>query len=151
MAPVLNRPDATALIYGNAAHPELFGKVFFSQIPSGGVIVTAEVLGLPQGKEFLGMHIHEVGDCTLPFDKTGNHYNPTEKQHPFHAGDLPPLLNNDGYAYISFYDGRFAIKDVIGKSIIIHSKRDDFKTQPSGDSGEKIGCGVIHGGINSIQ
>lgn len=144
MALELNRPDATALIHGNAAHPELFGKVFFTQTPSGGVIVTAEVLGLPQETGFLGMHIHQVGDCTLPFDKTGNHYNPNNTMHPMHAGDLPPLLNNNGYAYISFYDERFTVKDVLGKSIIIHSMRDDFTTQPSGDSGVKIGCGVIH-------
>lgn len=144
MALAMNRPDAEASINGNAVHPELFGKVYFTQTPSGGVIVTAEVLGLPQGTGFLGMHIHEVGDCTIPFDKTGNHYNPMAKHHPLHAGDLPPLLNNNGYAYSSFYDERFTIKDVIGKSIIIHSQRDDFKTQPSGDSGEKIGCGVIY-------
>lgn len=138
------RTDATALIHGNAAHPELFGKVFFTQMPTGGVLITAEVIGLPQGTGFLGMHIHEVGDCTRPFDKTGSHYNPTGREHPMHAGDLPPLLNNNGYAFLSFYDGRFSVKDVLGRSIIIHSMRDDFTSQPSGDSGEKIGCGVIH-------
>lgn len=143
MALELNRLDATAMIHGDAAHPELFGKVFFSQVPMGGVIITAEIIGLPQETGFLGMHIHEFGDCTLPFDKTGSHYNPGKEVHPMHAGDLPSLLNNNGYAYLSFYDQRFAVKDVVGKSIIIHSKRDDFTSQPSGDSGEKIGCGVI--------
>ena len=60
-----------------------------------------------------------------------------------HTGDLPPLLNNNGYAYLSFYDNRFRLKEILGKSIIIHSRRDDFTSQPAGDSGEKIGCGVI--------
>ena len=54
-----------------------------------------------------------------------------------------PLLGNQGYAWTSFYDKRFAIDDIIGKSVVIHSRRDDFTTQPAGDSGEKIGCGVI--------
>jgi len=60
-----------------------------------------------------------------------------------HAGDLVPLLNNNGYAYLTFYDNRFSINDINGKSIVIHSMRDDFTNQPAGDSGEKIGCGVI--------
>ncbi len=137
------KQDAVAIVYGNSEYPELFGKVFFRETLSGGVIVTAEILYLPKMNGFLGMHIHEIGDCTQPFDRTGNHYNPAGTEHPMHAGDLPPLLNNNGYAYLSFYDERFTIKDIIGRSVIIHSKRDDFTSQPSGDAGEKIGCGVI--------
>lgn len=140
----LNSPDATALLHGNAAHPELFGKAFFTQVPNAGVMITVEVIGLPKENEFLGMHIHEFGNCDLPFDKTGNHYNPGNAEHPMHAGDLPPLLNNDGYAYLSFYTDRFKLEDVLGRSLIIHGMRDDFTTQPSGGSGEKIACGVIH-------
>ena len=89
------------------------------------------------------MHIHENGDCTSPFDKTGNHYNPENTSHPNHSGDLPPLLSNKGYAWIAFWDNRFTISEIKGKSIVIHSMSDDFRSQPSGDSGEKIGCGVI--------
>jgi len=135
--------EANAVIRGNTEYPELFGNAIFKQAPMGGVIVTVEVIGLPKRDEFLGMHIHEMGDCTRPFDKTGMHYNPNEIMHPMHVGDLPPLLNNNGYAYMSFYDKRFQIKEVIGKSIVIHSKSDDFRSQPAGDSGEKIGCGTI--------
>ena len=71
----------------NAGYEELYGKVFFRHVPTGGVMITAEVVGLPDRNEFLGMHIHEVGDCTLPFDKTGSHYNPDNAAHPMHAGD----------------------------------------------------------------
>lgn len=131
-------------ILGNTGYPELFGKALFTQMPAGGVAVTVEVIGLPRESGFLGMHIHEVGDCTRSFNKTGNHYNTTEAAHPMHAGDLPPLLNNNGYAYLSFYDNRFQLKEILGKSIVIHSMRDDFTSQPAGDSGEKIGCGVIN-------
>ena len=57
--------------------------------------------------------------------------------------DMLPLMGNQGYAWLSFYDKRFTIPEIIGKSVIIHEKRDDFASQPSGDAGEKIGCGVI--------
>lgn len=137
-------PAAMALIHGNAKNPELFGKAFFSKTPSGGIMVSVEVYGLPAEEVFLGMHIHEFGECTLPFDKTGSHYNPSASEHPMHAGDMPPLLNNGGYAYMTFYTERFELEEILGKSLIIHGRRDDFTTQPSGDAGEKIGCGVIH-------
>ena len=90
------------------------------------------------------MHIHEFGNCTPPFDKTGNHYNPGGSMHPYHAGDMLPLLGNNGYAWLTFYDERIRIKDIVGKSVVIHGMRDDFTSQPAGDSGEKIGCGVIY-------
>ena len=137
-------PDAVALLYGNATHPELFGRGSFFQTPMGGLLVNVEVYGLPENAGFLGLHLHEVGDCTLPFDKTGAHYNPGNMPHPQHAGDMPPLLNNRGYAFLAFYTDRLKLRDVFGKSMIIHSQRDDFTSQPSGDAGEKIACGVIH-------
>ena len=143
MALERNKESAEARIIGNMGYPELFGKATFIQMPTGGMVITVEVIGLPRESGFLGLHIHEVGDCTKPFDKTGSHYNPTGAAHPMHAGDLPPLLNNDGYAYLSFYDNRLQVADIIGKSIIIHSMRDDFTSQPSGDAGQKIGYGVI--------
>ena len=77
------------------------------------------------------------------FPNTGNHYNPGNVPHPEHAGDLLPLLSNNGYAWMSFYTGRIDIEDIIGRSVVIHSMRDDFTTQPSGNSGDKIACGVI--------
>ena len=102
-----------------------------------------EVFQLPDNSGFFGMHIHESGDCTPPFDNTGLHYNPTNQNHPGHAGDLPPLLASNGYAWTAFYDGRLTIPDIIGRSLVIHGMRDDFTTQPAGGSGKKIACGVI--------
>ncbi|MDO5409506.1 MAG: superoxide dismutase family protein [Lachnospiraceae bacterium] len=95
---------------------------------------------------FYGMHIHQIGDCTLPFDQTGEHYNPNSLPHPKHAGDLPPLLGNEGYAFSIFYTESLTLSQIIGRSIIIHQNPDDFTTQPAGSSGEKIGCGVIQWG-----
>ncbi|MBT9777985.1 superoxide dismutase family protein, partial [Clostridium sp. MCC353] len=77
------------------------------------------------------------------FAHTGEHYNPTNQPHPDHAGDLPPLLGNQGYAWTSFYDKRFTVDQIMGRAVIIHQKADDFTSQPSGNSGEKIACGVI--------
>lgn len=138
-------PAAMAWISGNEGYPELGGRAEFYRTPLGGIIISVEVFGLPDkgGSEFYGMHIHEFGNCSKPFDKTGNHYNPLNVPHPEHPGDLPPLLSNNGYAWMAFYDNRFNINEIIGKSIVIHGMRDDFNTQPSGDSGMKIGCGAI--------
>lgn len=140
-------PAAIANIRGNLGSP-IRGLVTFYNSFMGGILVQVEVFHLPDNNRpdssgFFGMHIHEIGDCTPPFDKTGAHYNPTKQDHPFHAGDLPPLLSGQGYAWMSFFDSRFSISEIIGKSIIIHEERDDFTTQPSGESGSKIACGVI--------
>lgn len=140
-----NRPQAMAWVTGDFGSP-LSGLVKFYETPYLGVLVEAEVFNLPTPpaySSFFGMHIHEKGDCSNHFMNTGNHYNPGEMPHPQHAGDLIPLLGNDGYAWMSFYTKRFTIKDILGRSVIIHSLPDDFTSQPSGNSGSKIGCGVI--------
>ena len=108
----------------------------------------AEFFGLPNvdregSSDFYAMHIHQFGDCSDNFANTGEHYNPTSMPHPDHAGDMPPVLANQGYAWLSFYDKRFTVDDILNRSVIIHSRADDFTTQPSGNSGDKIGCGVI--------
>ena len=63
--------------------------------------------------------------------------------HPQHSGDLIPLMGNQGYAWTAFYDKRITIPEIIGRSVVIHAMPDDFMTQPSGNSGMKIGCGII--------
>lgn len=136
-------PDAAAVIRGAGNYPELIGRVGFFQTPMGGLLVNTEVYGLPQEETFLGFHLHENGDCSQSFEKTGMHYNPKNVPHPQHAGDMPPLLNSNGYAFTAFYTDRLQLSDVLGRSVIIHSQRDDFTSQPSGDSGEKIACGVV--------
>ena len=141
------RPAALANIQGDTVSP-VRGFAAFYNISSGGTLIQVEVFQLPDQKKpassgFFGMHIHDNGNCTPPFDQTGMHYNPTAQEHPFHSGDLPPLLSSHGYAWMVFYDGRFGVSDIIGKSLIIHENRDDFTSQPAGDSGRKIACGVI--------
>ena len=143
-----NRPDAMAWVTGNAANPQISGLVKFYQTSTGGVLIEAEVFGLPNvqtpdSSDFYALHIHEFGSCRDNFESAGGHYNPENVPHPDHAGDLPPLLSNQGYAWSSFYDKCFTIEDIIGKSVIIHSETDDFKSQPAGNSGVRIACGEI--------
>lgn len=141
-------PAATAKITGSEKYSAVNGRADFYDA-YGGTIVVLNVQRIPKELEngFLGFHIHQGGACTGnetdPFADAGMHYNPEDKPHPEHAGDLPPLLANKGTAWMAVYTGRFYPEDVIGKTVIIHSKPDDFRTQPSGDSGEKIACGEI--------
>lgn len=143
-----DRPTAAAWVRGGSDYPNISGLVKFYQTTYGGILVEAEVFNLPNIDEksssnFYAMHIHESGDCRNNFANVGGHYNPGNTLHPNHAGDMPPLLGNQGYAYSVFYDKRFTIADIIGRSVIIHANPDDFITQPSGNSGEKIACGEI--------
>lgn len=141
-------PDAYARIRGGKTYPELEGIAnFYKTSWHTGIIVEIILENLPnitsKSPSFLGMHIHENGDCSDDFANTGMHYNPNNSQHPYHLGDLPSLLNSNGYGYQVFYDSYLSLDDIIGRSIIIHNNRDDFTSQPSGDSGSKIACGVI--------
>lgn len=149
-----SKPMAKARIRGDEAHKDLHGTVSFYELPNG-VLVRAEIYGLPAGDgpcggKVFGFHIHEGDSCTGnaedPFADTGMHYNPHQCTHPAHAGDLPPLFGNGGYAFSAFLTDRFTVYDIIGRTVIIHSGPDDFTTQPSGNSGKKIACGVIRKG-----
>ena len=151
-------PEAAAQMEGAPEYPEIQGMVYLFEV-YGGTVVMAEIYGLPDHEEqnegkFFAFHIHEGNECAGnaqdAFADAGMHYNPKHTEHPDHAGDLPPLLSVNGAAWSAVYTGRFYPDDVIGKTVIIHSMPDDFHTQPSGDSGEKIACGVIRG-ISELQ
>ncbi len=144
-------PAAYAELSGNPGNSEITGIVRFYPV-NGGVLVNAEIYGLPTSAEscrsdIFGFHIHEGNSCTGtesdPYANTGGHYNPSDCPHPAHRGDMPPLFGNNGSAWMMYFTDRFTILDLIGKTIIIHSSPDDFTTQPSGNSGAKIACGTI--------
>ena len=134
------RPAAFARVKGAG----ISGEVYFYPQP-GGMLVTAEVEGLPTSQSgFFAFHIHEGGDCGGEgFADTRGHFNPGKTEHPRHAGDLPPLLSNDGKAFLAVQTDRFRPEDVIGRTVVIHESPDDFHTQPAGNAGKKIACGVI--------
>ena len=140
-----NKPDVVARIIGGEEAPQLSGCVRFYQ-ESGCVLIEARITGLPKGSEtgFFGFHIHQGRECSgIGFPGTEGHYNPTERMHPEHAGDLPPLLSCQGDAYLSVKTDRFSVNEIIGRTVVIHSDPDDFHTQPAGNAGKKIACGVI--------
>ena len=142
--------NAVAKIRGGNGYPDLRGITTFVQTGRG-VLVTVKVRNLPKNSPCDGgifaMHIHEgencAGDTVDRFSGAKPHYNPQECLHPYHAGDLPPLIGNDGVAFLSVLTNRFTISEIIDKVIVIHENKDDFTTQPSGNSGTNIGSGKI--------
>lgn len=147
---------AAAVIKGGPFAPLLEGKVLFREVP-GGTWICVSVWGLPQykagedGKQPIGphgFHIHEKGNCQVgdqkdPFKDAGGHWNPANQPHGNHAGDFPVLFSNKGMAKMCFFTDKFKVADIIGKAIIIHESPDDYRSQPAGNSGRRLGCGVI--------
>ena len=145
------RPHARARIVGSKSYPDIRGIVRFYQTAYG-VVVVAEVKGLPNPAGYcsapiFGFHIHEGTECTGnetdPFANVKTHYNPHACPHPYHAGDLPPLFGADGRALSIFLSNRFTVREILGRTVVIHSSPDDFSSQPAGNSGAKIACGEI--------
>lgn len=147
-------PESYAFVKGSAEYPDITGMVSFYPL-WGGTIVAVQISGLSKNESdpcypsIHGFHIHEGSSCRQgsnpkdAFPQTGGHYNPKNCLHPEHAGDMPPLLENDGFAFQIFYTDKFLPEEVVGRTVIIHSNADDFTTQPSGNSGIKIACGEI--------
>lgn len=145
------KPQAYAVITGNDRHPTVHGTVRFYQTPYG-VLVAAEFTGLPSttgecASPVFGLHIHSGSSCTgttaEPFADTRSRCDPNGCPHPYHAGDLPPLFGASGRAFAAFLTDRFSLQQIIGRTVIVHASPDDYTTQPSGNSGERIGCGQI--------
>ena len=145
------RPTAFAKIKGSDAYPEIIGTARFYSLREG-VLVSVMIRGLPQNANacqspIYAVHIHSGNSCsgnqTDPFANALTHYNPKNCAHPYHAGDMPPIFDAGGVGFSEFLTNRFTLDEIIGKTIVIHSSPDDFTTQPSGNSGTKIACGVI--------
>ncbi len=131
------------------------GTIEFTQQTSV-VEARATIAGLPPNSVH-GFHVHEKGDCSAPDGTSaGGHFEPHGKPHgpqdaPHHAGDLPSLKSDaDGRATVEFRMENATVTagdaSVVGKAVIVHAKPGDFKTQPSGDSGARVACGVIEAG-----
>jgi Cu-Zn family superoxide dismutase len=124
------------------------GAVQAEQRP-GGTYLRIAVQGLTPGEH--GLHLHGVGRCDAPdFKSAGPHWNPAGKRHGHlnplgaHAGDLPNLtVSSNGHGAINFLVPGGALADADGISLVIHAKPDDYRTDPSGNSGDRIACAVI--------
>lgn len=148
-------PHAVAAVSGSEKYPDIRGEVAFFQTCDG-VLVRALFGGLPSPKgacnsPVFAFHIHAGGSCTGtdtdPFADVNGHYNPHGCPHPYHAGDLPPLFGAGGKAFSVCLTNRFTLSEIIGKTVIVHASPDDFTTQPAGNAGTKIACGVIRKGM----
>jgi Cu-Zn family superoxide dismutase len=138
------------------------GSVTFTEVADG-VRVEAEITGLTPGKH--GFHVHEKGDCSAP-DATsaGEHFNPTGKPHAAadqverHDGDMGNIeADASGAARLNYVDHTISLvpgdRSVIGRAVLVHADPDDLTSQPSGNAGARVACGVINklaGSANSI-
>lgn len=140
------RPQAVASVHGSREYATISGFVNFYQMTNG-VLVAAHITGLPGTNEIFGFHIHNGTQCTGTagdvFANTLAHYNPSQAPHPYHAGDLPPLFGNHGFAFQTVFTDRFTVQEVLHKTVVVHFGPDDFTSQPAGNAGEKIACGQI--------
>lgn len=134
------------------------GEATLTDTPHG-VLLSAQLSGLPSGPHAL--HIHETGRCEGPdFESAGGHFNPTGRKHGFldpdgaHAGDLPNIhVGQDGTVTIEHLVPATTLRpgeegsllDDDGAAVVVHAGPDDYEAEPAGDSGSRIGCGVIGG------
>ena len=123
--------------------------------PPGGVLIELEVSGLPAG-QWVAFHVHETGSCdhSTGHNSAGGHFNPGGHEHGYlaatgpHAGDMPnQFVSAEGALKAQVYlpGVTLAAGDtgITGRALMIHAKADDYKTQPSGDAGKRLACGVI--------
>jgi Cu-Zn family superoxide dismutase len=131
----------------------LTGKATFEE-KGKEVVFKLDVEKAPPGVH--AVHIHETGDCSSPDGKSaGGHWNPGNTPHGqwghegHHLGDIGNMtVGADGKGTITLTTDKWTIgsggpNDIVGKAIIVHEKADDFKTQPTGNAGNRLGCGVI--------
>ena len=143
-----DEPSKAIAVLSSASGSKVTGTVTFTK-SGDGVKVVADIAGLTPGKH--GFHVHEFGDCSAA-DATsaGSHFNPSGDTHAGHdadkrhMGDLGNLeADSSGKARLDLTDKQMKLSAVIGKAVIVHEKADDLKTQPTGDAGGRVACGVI--------
>lgn len=153
MGPAPAKADVILAPTGAITPNPTSGHVTFTA-QSHGVRVTGEMRGLAPGSEH-GFHIHDKGDCSNNGDAAGGHFNPGGTPHGMfgsptsHAGELPSLVADA--SGVARFDielhavslGTGASNDAVGRALIVHRDRDDFTTQPSGNSGPRVACAVI--------
>jgi Cu-Zn family superoxide dismutase len=144
-------PQKLIAVLHPASGSGVTGIVTFTQTGDS-VVVEAEMKGLTPGKH--GFHIHEFGDCSAP-DATsaGGHFNPHKADHAApdaekrHAGDLGNIeADASGVAKYKYTDSQIKLSgpdSILGRGVIVHEKEDDLKTQPTGNAGARVACGVI--------
>jgi Cu-Zn family superoxide dismutase len=154
-APDAAQESATVTLQGAPEDTDFKGTITLT--PEGdGVRVVAHLEGVDQNGQH-GFHVHETGDCShgegdKHFTSAGGHFNPTGAEHacpptePRHAGDLGNIEVTNGTGHLETSTNLLSLtgtSSVVGKAIILHAKADDCKTQPTGDAGDRLACGVV--------
>ena len=155
-APTAAEPLTATATLAPAAGSAVAGSITFSE-EGDLVTVTAFLTGVTAGTH--GFHVHETGDCSdAEFKNAGGHFNPTGAPHgaptdaAHHAGDLGNIeIAADGTGSLQISTALLTVgpgpNSAVGRAVILHEKADDMKTQPTGDAGGRIACGVIEGGV----
>lgn len=127
------------------------GTVQLTTLPTG-TLVQADLRGLPAGPH--AFHVHETGSCEGDFKSAGGHFAPEDNAHGFrnaggpHTGDFPNIhVPEGGTLTVEYFNDRLVLAERLfdddGAAIVIHQKADDYDSQPAGDAGDRIACGVI--------
>lgn len=131
------------------------GSAELTEVASGGVLIKLEVSGLPAG-QWVAFHVHETGECDAETDheSAGGHFNPGPNEHGFlvedgpHVGDMPnQYVGDDGTLRAEVFNPMVTLAkgetSIVGRALMIHGGADDYESQPSGDAGDRLACGVI--------
>ena len=154
-AAALPAPAQTASAALKNADGKDVGTARLTQTPAG-VLINLSIKGLPAGEH--AFHVHAVGKCEPPFTTAGGHFNPTGKKHGMmaaegqHAGDMPNLyIPASGELTVEVLNAAVTLEkgkpnslfDADGSAMVIHAGKDDYKTDPTGEAGGRIACGVV--------
>jgi Cu-Zn family superoxide dismutase len=147
---------AEAVLSGTQQDTTVTGMVRFNE-ENGKVKMTLDIMVPKKANQSVAVHIHEHGDCGDMGKMAHGHWNPTKMNHgkwgsaSFHSGDIGNVdLNGEGKGTLEMetdlwtISGTDSTKNILGKAIIVHGGKDDYTTQPTGNAGSRIGCGVIN-------
>ncbi|MFV0604219.1 MAG: superoxide dismutase family protein [Niabella sp.] len=150
-------PVAMADLFSTGDTTINIGSAKFYQLSDGQIKLDVEITVKERADSNVAVHFHEHGDCGDKGNNTHGHWNPTNENHgkwgtsPFHSGDIGNImLDANGHGTVSITTDKWSVdpnqtaKYIIGKGIIVHGGTDDYTSQPTGNSGPRIGCGVIN-------